>query len=79
VLVTGANGFIGRALVAVLVRDGVEMCAALRRANMTTPAISMRAYPCMSSGISTRFVLVGKSDTENPTAVPVTQLVEWQQ
>jgi hypothetical protein len=46
---------------------------------MTTPAISMRACPCMSSGISARFVLVGKSDTENPTAVPVTQLVEWQQ
>jgi NAD(P)-dependent dehydrogenase (short-subunit alcohol dehydrogenase family) len=68
VLVTGANGFIGWALV-----------AALRRASMTTPAISMRACPCMSSGISARFVLVGKSDTENPTAVPVTQLVEWQQ
>jgi nucleoside-diphosphate-sugar epimerase len=31
VLVTGANGFIGRALVAALVRDGVEVRAALRR------------------------------------------------
>jgi glycosyltransferase involved in cell wall biosynthesis len=29
--------------------------------------------------ISARFVLVGKSDTENPMAVPVSQLVEWQQ
>ena len=37
VLVTGANGFIGRALVAALVRDGVETCAALRRVNKATP------------------------------------------
>jgi UDP-glucose 4-epimerase len=33
VLVTGANGFIGRALVASLARDGVEVRAALRRRN----------------------------------------------
>ncbi len=31
------------------------------------------------AGVAARFVLVGKSDTENPTAVPVSQLVEWQQ
>lgn len=31
------------------------------------------------AGIAARFVLVGQSDTENPTAVPVSQLVEWQQ
>ena len=31
------------------------------------------------AGISARFVLVGKSDTENPMAVPVSQLAEWQQ
>jgi len=31
------------------------------------------------TGVAARFVLVGKSDTENPTAVPVSQLVEWQQ
>lgn len=30
------------------------------------------------AGISARFVLVGKSDTENPMAVPVSQLDEWQ-
>lgn len=32
-----------------------------------------------AAGISARFVLVGKSDAENPTAVAVSQLVEWQQ
>lgn len=32
-----------------------------------------------AAGISARFVLVGQSDTDNPTAVPVSQLVEWQQ
>lgn len=30
------------------------------------------------AGIAVRLVLVGKSDTENPTAVPQSQLVEWQ-
>jgi nucleoside-diphosphate-sugar epimerase len=37
VLVTGANGFIGRALVAALTRDGTEVSAALRRITKTTP------------------------------------------
>jgi glycosyltransferase involved in cell wall biosynthesis len=32
-----------------------------------------------SARISARFVLVGKSDAENPTGIPISQLVEWQQ
>jgi glycosyltransferase involved in cell wall biosynthesis len=30
------------------------------------------------SGISARFVLVGTTDDENPTAVPISRLLEWQ-
>lgn len=50
VLVTGANGFVGRALVAALTRNNIDVCSVIRRDNSTTTRGLAAGHPVYAIG-----------------------------